>query len=190
MLTNTAPQTMWRLEARKSFSLGVKFTNRRDAALDITGCTITFVLAKQQYQGGTVLLTRVLDLLDPTEGIARLNLQAADLDLAPGEYRATITVLTAEGYSAAVVKNDIEILENTDPSVVGTYEGVGWSTSITVALGEQQQLVVKVSNFPAQGPQGERGVAGYEGVILLESYENLSDVPPDTPVGTIIYRKA
>jgi hypothetical protein len=68
---------------------------------------------------------------------------------------------------------------------------------------ETNETVLVLSNLPgAKGASAyeiavENGFVGTEsqwltslkGFLLLESHENLSDVPADTPVGTIIYRK-
>lgn len=215
MLTNSPSQLqMWRLEARKSFSLGVQFVDSRELGIDVTGCTVTFVLAQPDWRGGAVVLTSDLGLVDPETGVCRLDLQADDLDLAAGEYWATLTMLTSEGYSAAVVKIHLEVVGNSD-TATGTYDGDGWTTGITVKLGERQQLQVKMSNLPAagrsayemavdrgfagsledwfaslKGDKGDQGDPGWRETYLLESHENLSDLPADLPVGTIIYRKA
>lgn len=216
LLTNSPSRlTMWRLEARRSFSLGVTFVDSNGAGLPVTGCTATFVLAQPPWKGGAVLLTRELDLLDPDTGVCRLNLQAADLDLAAEEYPATITLLTSEGYSAAILSSVVEISDNPDASTTGVYDGFGFSTGITVKLGERQQLTVSVSNLPAtgmsaydlavdggfagsleewvaslEGAKGDRGDPGYDGVLLLEANQTVADVPVGLPVGTIIFRKA
>lgn len=215
MLTNSPSRlTMWRLEARRSFSLGVKFVDSGGHGLPLDGCTVTFVMAAPSWRGGSVVLTKTLDLF-PEDGVARLNLQASELDLVEDEYPATITLLTSEGYSAAVVASVVEISDNPDASVTGVYDGFGFSTGITVKIGERQQLTVQVSNLPStgrsaydlavdqgfsgtladwlashKGEPGDQGLPGFAGTYLLESFQNLSDVPVTLPVGTIIYRKA
>lgn len=39
----------------------------------------------------------------------------------------------------------------------------------------------------SQGPEGPQGVAG---ILVLESTQTVADIPVDTPIGTLIYRKA
>ena len=162
LLTNSPTSTgLLRLERRKSFSLGVRFTNAREVPLDITDCTLTFVMGKQL--GGTVVATKTLEILDAEDGVSQLLLQATDTDLPAGTYDGVLTLLTAEDYSASVVKFEIELVDNPDPSTTGVYSGGGFSTGIAVAIGSQQQLVVKQADLPAVGTPGPAGADGAPG---------------------------
>lgn len=148
-LSNTPrQQTQLMLEVRKSFSLGLWFKTRdRDdyrRLVDLTGATITFVMAKQPYQGGDIVITENASLLVPDAGYARLNLQALDLDLEPGIYLYSFTLVTAEGYSAVVIKGEAEVVDNTNPSTVNTYTNGNPPESLTVELMADNEINVIV----------------------------------------------
>lgn len=127
-----------RAEARKSFSLALQFiTEAEDGTrfpLDMTDCELRLTVAQQQYQGGAMLLEEDAVLVDPTKGYVQFNLQAVDLDKTPGEYPFTITLVTAEEYSAVVVKGDFEIVENTDLIDDNVYSAFTSPSQLTVLL--------------------------------------------------------
>ena len=128
MISNTPRQhDVLRLEARRSFSLRVNVKDEAEdgtlTARDITGATVTLVIVEPAHHGGQTLLTKVADLVTPTDGYARLNVQSADLALPEGEYPFAIVYEEASGYSRTGRKGVVEILDNADPGQDNTYTG-------------------------------------------------------------------
>ena len=152
-LSNTPSQlTMIQLEARKSFSLGLWFKTLDKGVrnvVDLTGSTITFVMASSKRFGGTIVVDKDAELLQPEVGYARLNVQAEDLDLAPAEYPFIITLTSAEGFSLATVKGTIEVLAN--PSLVddNVFTGGNPPQSLDVELSERNSITVRVNALAA-----------------------------------------
>lgn len=137
-----------RLEARQSFTLGIHcYVNKGRQAedyvkADLTGHTLTFIAVNQRDATQTV--TKPVTLVDAAHGYARLYLQAADLDLDPGNYDYSLTVLTDEGYSGLLFRGEMELLDNQDLTATGTYSGDGDAQSVTLTLQQNNTITVKM----------------------------------------------
>jgi hypothetical protein len=132
-------------ERAKSFSLGLWFLNRHDLPYDITDCGLSFVMRQQARYGGAEVIEEQFGLVNATEGYARLDLQAADLNLAPRAYEYVVTLLTPENYSLVVLEGNLEVSDNPESTWVATeYGGLVPGTSLTVKLGRQNRVNVKV----------------------------------------------
>lgn len=152
-LSNVAGILPMRLAQRKSFSLGLYLRTAKDYPAEITGHTITFVLAKQKHQGGTVLLTKTFTLDIPL-GFARLDLQAVDLDLPEGTYDYVVTLLTPEGYSGELFQGPLEVAYNPDPSTAGTFTGVGTAETIIYTLSQVNTVNLVIGPMTPPVPSG------------------------------------
>ena len=150
---STSPEETFtlRLEQRKSFSFAVLFSDRNDAPVDITGSTLTLdVLTNRAKRLTDVLvptdvLTVAAGLYGPTEGYARFDVQAAQLDLPAAEYPYTITLLTAEGYSLVVAKGVIQLQANPESAATAaTYADGGSVATIDVKLRGMNVLAVTI----------------------------------------------
>lgn len=134
-------RTVLQLEARKSFSLSLRFadTNRRPA--DLSGCTVRLVIKAQPLDPSDVgdadnLITSSQALiLAPTEGYCQFNVQASELNHAPGEYPFAIVLVSALGYSSVAAKGIVNLVENTEfASISSTYSDASPPSSIEVLL--------------------------------------------------------
>jgi hypothetical protein len=145
-LTNS-PQhtTILELEARKSFSLGLWFKDPAGLPVDLDEATITLVAAKvDPFGNGVAVLDELAALVSPEVGYARLNIQAAALDLPAGSYPMAVT-LRASGYSAIVLKGELKILVNPESESVGSvFAGGNPPKSLTVYLREKHDVHVEV----------------------------------------------
>src|SRR5687768_14854378 len=88
-------KTVLRLMARKSFALGMWIQDQNGNPLDITGCTLRIVMRKRvastvSDDSGNLIANDAAQILAPTLGWARFELQASDFDHAPGEYEYSI----------------------------------------------------------------------------------------------------
>lgn len=152
-LKNTPKQlTQFRLEARKSFALSLWFQTKAAAPfnrVDLTGCTVRFVMAKRVYKGGGWVIDKTCTVDGPI-GLARLTLQAADLDLVADTYDYAVTLLTAEGYSVLVMKGEVELLPNADIVTTGTYTLGNPAQSLAIELSSDKNVVLSLEALPAK----------------------------------------
>lgn len=132
--------TILRVEARKSFSLGLWVKDSLGRAADLTGCSLTIV-AKPSPLDTTSDVTNFLGpnatavLAVPSRGYARFDIQASTLDQEPGEYEYAIVLITAAGYSGVIVKGILQIEQNTEYASVGSsYSTSNPPQSLTVLL--------------------------------------------------------
>lgn len=140
--------TVLRLEARKSFVLGVLLCDPRARPVDLTGCTLTIVAKKDPAADDSENLlaadaTAQVDL--PRDGYGKFSIQAASLDHAPGEYHYAIVLRTAEGHSSVLVKGVIDLQQNTEhDSTSVTFAGVNAPQTLSVLISERNIIRVAV----------------------------------------------
>lgn len=124
-LTNTPRAGLGlELERRKSFMLQVTVLNSDGTRMDLTGCTMRFVLKDSRYDDDNFDLNNLLvnneaTITDPLAGAAVFAFQAAELDEEPGEYYGTIVLWTPDGYSIVLLKPTVELLENNESASMG-----------------------------------------------------------------------
>lgn len=115
--TSPAGETLITAEARKSFSFALWIKDHAGRMLDITDCTIRIIVKKPRYKSAddtdNLIFNSEADLVSPTHGYARFNLQASDLDHKPGEYPYSI-VLWDGGYSSVLAKGVLDLRPNTE----------------------------------------------------------------------------
>lgn len=174
--------TVLRLEARKSFVLGVLITNPHGRPADLEGCKLTIVAkppnaVAQDDDANLLAQDAEAILVAPELGYARFELQAATLDHEPGEYPFAIVLVTDSGYSSVLVKGTLDLQQNTEVSSVGHYFSAGLdSQRIDVVL--QGRNVVHVS-LGAQPPPGWRWLRD-DIAETIESFDpdGVAMVPP------------
>jgi len=116
------------------------------------------VVRKQNFPSSTtsdadnLIVNSQAEIVAAALGYARFNLQASELDEAPGEYAFTI-VLSEGGYSSVIVQGILEIIQNTEfTSTTESYmPGDQISTALQVALREQSVLYVRTGPTLAPG---------------------------------------
>lgn len=180
--------TILRVEARKSFALGLHLRDPKNRPVDLTGCTLTIVAREVPItaESENFLAEDALAVVpDPTTGYARFEIQAASLDQKPGEYPYAIVLQTAEGYSSVIVKGVLDIQQNTEfDSVHYAYEGVNAPQSLTVLLREANSINVYVGG---QLPPGMNYVR--DSVMeVLENFDpdSIAVVPPGGAGGYVL----
>lgn len=139
--------TLLTVEQRKAYSLGLWFRTKDQGSepegYDITGDTVRFVMAQQQYRGGAVQINELATIVDAENGYARLDLQGSDFDIAAGTYDFAIT-WTEDEYDTVVVKGEVEVLYNPDPTVEGPYVGENPVESLTLEIKDHDHIHVVV----------------------------------------------
>ena len=147
-----------RLQARKSFALGMWIQDSNKNPLDITGCTLRLVVRKRVDptvvdDTANLVANSNAIVLAPTLGYARFDLQASDTDYAPGEYSFSIVLLTPAGYSSTIVNGILDLQQNTEfTSVSSAYPpGQEMATSLEVALRGLNTLEIRTGQTLAPG---------------------------------------
>jgi hypothetical protein len=147
--------TMLRLQARKSFALGLWIQDKNENPLSIEGTTISIVMRKKVSNGvsddsGNLITNSIANLTSPTLGYAVFNLQASDLDHPVSTYIYSITLLD-EGYSSTIVWGEIELEQNPEfGSVDDVYTPGGTATALRVIL--RENTAIRVLTGPTLAP--------------------------------------
>ena len=193
-LSNSPSQyTTLSLEARKSFALGLWFMDATGRPADLTGCSVTMVVKKQPFattdaSDATNLLTNseaVID--DPLSGYALLNLQANELNIAPGTYPFVIVLTTSTGYSSLVVKGGVDILENPEfSSMNSVYISEQPQHTLEIVLRGMSFLDVRMG---ADAPPGMRWLRDTDAEKLELLHTASLMIPPGGMTGDVL-RKA
>ena len=119
-LTNTPQQQLFfDLERRKSYSFRCRLLYADRTPLDLTGCTLRFVVKQSEYDDDmfdseNLVVNSEAAISTPLSGEGVFNFQAAELDADPGAYNYSIVLWTADGFSAVVVKGSFNLHPNTD----------------------------------------------------------------------------
>ena len=127
-LSNTPRQQMtFDLERRKSYSFRCVLLHADRFPLDLTGCTLRFVMKREEYDEDLFDTTNQLInsealILSPESGEGTFSFQAAELDGPPGAYNYAIVLWTKDGYSVVVTKGTVNLHPNTDSlSIMQSY---------------------------------------------------------------------
>lgn len=151
-MLSTSPRQQTSITAERGYPLaiGVAFTKEDDEPLDLTGSSVWFDLRALKRKGGEQLISqRDLGLDTPsTLGRAFLALQGDDLDRAPGLYDFDITVRSAGGFSAIVVKGQLEIVENANSLGTADFALGPESATLEVQLLKRNRITVRVNHYP------------------------------------------
>jgi hypothetical protein len=146
-------QTVLRLQARKSFAVGLWVTDRTGKPLDISQTEIRFVMSRNEDIGsGTPLVSKDARLMASGLGFARIELQASDLNFRPGEYYYSI-VMSDEGFSTTIVQGVVALEANSDNSALEDVFNplTAISTALSIALSEGNTITVQTGPTLAPG---------------------------------------
>ena len=149
MIGNTPrSETVFSLEARKSFALGLHFIDRsnNDEPVNLDGSVVRFVMSQQAHRspGGVLIETEAIEV-DYSLGLVQIEIQPDELDLPPGEYPFAISILTDLDYDTLLVKGYIDLQPNADPTVGPDFTGINPSTNLAVYREEGVYIKVQVA---------------------------------------------
>src|SRR5690606_27907616 len=100
---------------------------------------------------GNLISSDVAILEEPTAGYAHFDIQASELDWAPGEYPFVI-VLNVNGYSSVIVKGFIDLVQNVEFGSMDSSFSTGVATqSLELLLKEQVAISVYAGQALAPG---------------------------------------
>lgn len=180
--------TVLRCEARKTFTLGIFITDPRGRAADLTGCELRILAKKDPIAADSTNLfaaNAVATLPEPAAGYALFNIQAATLNVEPGEFPFAIVLTDKNGLTAVIVKGTVVIEQNTDIASIGTtYTGGSQSQSLGVQLTPQGVIEVSVGGYLPPGMNYVRDSV----VETLETFnpDNLAYVPAGGRTGEVL----
>lgn len=157
-------QTFIRAEARKSFAVTFYLVKQDDTPVDLTDAEMNMVIAQPAYKGGAIVLNKNATMVDAELGIMRVDIQAAELDLPAYEYLMVTTLVSAEGYSSAVLTGGFEVVANPDPAE-SVYNGVTPPLGLTLTLRDSNKVTVRVNHHPDSVLQAfsDQAEAAYQG---------------------------
>lgn len=150
-------QIVLRLQARKSFALGLWIQDQNGNPLDISGSSIRVVIRKRVPvdavdDSGNLISSSEAVIMAPTLGFARVAIQAAELNHPPGEYLINI-VLSNAGYSSTIINGVVELEQNTEfTSMDETFiPSAAFSSSLEIALNGGNTVNVRTGPTLAPG---------------------------------------
>jgi hypothetical protein len=170
VLGNTPRQrTNLYLDRAKSFSLELEFFDKNDNPLDVTTGTLRLVVEQPKRYGGEEIINRFSEHDVIANNITRFPLQAADLDLEPGEYPYDVTIINSAGYSTPGLKGVFVIGDNTDGDTSNTYGGVDPAKGVKVVIddGDVIQVVLDYA-VGVKGDTGDKGDQGDPGGVFVQ----------------------
>ena len=185
-LSNSPRQSLnFDLERRKSYSFKFVMRHVDGTLVDLTGCTIRFVMKPLGADEDVFDLNNLLVNNEATLGTTGEGLfafQAAELDGDPGEYPYAIVMWTADNYSSVLMKGTVNLVDNTES--LSMYRQFGVTSpeaalELTLRQGDVVQVVaasmVKVFLGQDGGAPTVDSVAGRTGNVVLSSAD-LTDV--------------
>ena len=207
-LTNTPRSNLvLDLERRKSFIFQVSVSNVDGTPVDLTGCTLRFVMKEASFDNDAFDLNNIIvnseaNIAEPTLGYGVFSFQANELDGEPGEYSGTIVLWTSTGYSLVLLKPTINLLENTE-SLSMQHEYLAANPPSEVELQLRGNQVVNITTATLRPDVVSRGpcvrstaqaLAGLDSSVTLAvadlravTYPDGRDVEPR--VGDIVLRE-
>ena len=164
--------TTIRVEARKSFSLGLHVYDSAGRAADLSGCELTIVAKKDPEvlaDSSNILLPNYLaNIPTPRAGYALFALQASTLNVAPDEYEFSIVLKQSNGFTSVIVKGLLIVVQNTESASTGsTYSSVNPTLSLGVTLKPQSTVSVFVGGLLPPGMNYVRD----EVMSVIESFD-------------------
>jgi hypothetical protein len=159
------------VERAKSFAFSIKVQFEDETPFPLDGTVARLTIAQPRRMGGAVVLTELGVDLD-VDGVRQFQLQAADLDLAPGEYPYDITLVTAEDYSVPLAKGSFIIGSNVDTVDTNVYDFSDPAQWITFTIKNGATIRTVLSNTLALGSVWLGGAPGTLAPTMLEAIQD------------------
>lgn len=180
-LSNTPKQALnFDLERRKSYAFQVQVRTEDGNPIDLTGCTLRFVMKEGSFDDDPFDLLNVIVnsealISDPTAGTASFAFQAAELDAPANEYDYSIVLWTPDGYSTLMCKGLVNILENSEShSMHQLYDLTSTASALELVMRSGDVIQINVAGVPVIFPAPEPGQGSVEVV----------NIPRRTPTGS------
>jgi hypothetical protein len=173
VLGNTPMQPVdFFIERSKSFAFSVKVQHNDKTPFDFTGATVRCTIAQPKRRGGALVLTKSGSNVD-VDGVRQFRLQAAELDLPPGEYPYDITLLTAEDYTVPLSKGVFVIGSNTDTVDSNVYNFNDPDQWITFTIKNNATIKVQLGSSLALDTVWLGGAPGDLSIAMQDAINDL-----------------
>ena len=119
-LSNSPKQALnFDLERRKSFTFRVRLRFTNGTRVDLTGCTLRFVMKQlgmddDHFDLNNLIVNSTATVGDPVSGDAVFAFQAAELDGDPGEYGYSIVLWSPDNFSTVLAKGVVNLVDNSE----------------------------------------------------------------------------
>jgi microcystin-dependent protein len=161
ILGNTpSSQNDFYLEQAKSFAFTMRFylkelVNDARVPYPLTDAVVRLAVDQPARLGGAAVINAFAEDLDPENGAVQFRLQAADLDIEPGQYPYDITLLSSNGYTTPVMKGFIHIGSNADDDASNVYSFTNSGVDLGVEIHNGATVAIHLDNPDfLMGPPG------------------------------------
>ena len=154
-LSNSPKQALnFDLERRKSFTFRVRLKYSDGSLVDLTGCTLRFVMKSagavdDHFDLNNLVVNSEATIGAPHTGEGVFAFQAAELDGDPGEYDYSIVLWSPDNFSTVLAKGVINLLDNSEShSMHRLYSATAPTSALELTLRGGDVVEVEVVSLP------------------------------------------
>ena len=154
-LSNSPKQALnFDLERRKSFTFRVRLKYSDGSLVNLTGCTIRFVMKSagavdDHFDLNNLVVNSEATIGAPHTGEGVFAFQAAELDGDPGEYDYSIVLWSPDNFSTVLAKGFINLLDNSEShSMHRLYSATAPTSALELTLRGGDVVEVEVVSLP------------------------------------------
>ena len=173
-LSNSPKQALnFDLERRKSFTFRVRLKYSDGSLVNLTGCTLRFVMKSagavdDHFDLNNLVVNSEATIGAPHTGEGVFAFQAAELDGDPGEYGYSIVLWSPDNFSTVLTKGVVNLLDNSEShSMPRLYSATAPTSALELTLRGGDVVEVEVVSLPGSGDVSS--VAGRTGDVVLSS---------------------
>lgn len=173
-LSNSPKQALnFDLERRKSFTFRVRLKYSDGSLVNLTGCTLRFVMKSagavdDHFDLNNLVVNSEATIGAPHTGEGVFAFQAAELDGDPGEYGYSIVLWSPDNFSTVLAKGVVNLLDNSEAhSMHRLYSATAPTSALELTLRGGDVVEVEVVSLPGSGAVSS--VAGRTGDVVLSS---------------------
>lgn len=173
-LSNSPKQALnFDLERRKSFTFRVRLKYSDGSLVNLTGCTLRFVMKSagavdDHFDLNNLVVNSEATIGAPHTGEGVFAFQAAELDGDPGEYGYSIVLWSPDNFSTVLAKGVVNLLDNSEShSMHRLYSATAPTSALELTLRGGDVVEVEVVSLPGSGDVSS--VAGRTGDVVLTS---------------------
>ena len=173
-LSNSPKQALnFDLERRKSFTFRVRLKYSDGSLVNLTGCTLRFVMKSagavdDHFDLNNLVVNSEATIGAPLTGEGVFAFQAAELDGDPGEYGYSIVLWSPDNFSTVLAKGVVSLVDNSEAhSMHRFYSETNPASALELTLRGGDVVEVEVVSLPGSGDVSS--VAGRTGDVVLSS---------------------
>lgn len=154
-LSNSPKQALnFDLERRKSFTFRVRLKYSDGSLVNLTGCTLRFVMKSagavdDHFDLNNLVVNSEATIGAPHTGEGVFAFQAAELDGDPGEYDYSIVLWSPDNFSTVLTKGVVNLLDNSEAhSMHRLYSATAPTSALELTLRGGDVVEVEVVSLP------------------------------------------